>query len=106
MIRTSANSAVAGERAGQPAEQHARQDGRAGPCDDRAQGCGSAEACRYRCFIPLDAPPAFWPEQFPGWRFRDLRQTILHVIAETACHAGDLDAVPGLIDSRTWLILG
>jgi hypothetical protein len=30
---------------------------------------------------------------------------MLHVITETACHAGHLDAVRELIDGRTWLIL-
>ena len=29
----------------------------------------------------------------------------LHVIAETACHAGHLDAVRELIDGRTWVTL-
>jgi hypothetical protein len=55
---------------------------------------------------PLDAAPAWWPEDlFPGGTCLDLRETILHVIAETACHAGHLDAVRELIDGRTWLTL-
>lgn len=55
---------------------------------------------------PLDAVPAWWPaELFGSWRLHDLREIILHVIAETACHAGHLDAVRELIDGRTWLIL-
>jgi hypothetical protein len=55
---------------------------------------------------PLDARPAWWPEEiFPGHPARGLRDTILHVITETACHAGHLDAVRELIDGRTWLIL-
>jgi len=55
---------------------------------------------------PLDAAPAWWPEeQFGGWRLHDLRQIVLHVIVETACHAGHLDAVRELIDGHTWLIL-
>jgi uncharacterized damage-inducible protein DinB len=55
---------------------------------------------------PLDAPPAWWPEDmWPGWRLDDLREIILHVITETACHAGHLDAVRELIDGQTWLIL-
>ena len=54
----------------------------------------------------LDAPPAWWPEGlFGAWRLHDLREAILHVIAETACHAGHLDAVRELIDGRTWLVL-
>jgi hypothetical protein len=53
---------------------------------------------------PLDAPPARWPtELWPNWRLRDLREVILHVITETACHAGHLDAVRELIDGRTWM---
>jgi uncharacterized damage-inducible protein DinB len=54
---------------------------------------------------PLDAAPAWWPEFFGSWRLRDLREILLHVITETACHAGHLDAVRELIDGRTWLIL-
>ncbi|HLI42104.1 MAG TPA: DinB family protein [Streptosporangiaceae bacterium] len=53
-----------------------------------------------------DAAPAWWPEEiFPGLPPRALRNTILHVITETACHAGHLDAVRELIDGRTWLTL-
>jgi len=29
----------------------------------------------------------------------------LHVITETACHAGHLDAARELIDGRRWLVL-
>ena len=54
---------------------------------------------------PLDTAPARWPDAWGNWRFDDLRQTILHVITETACHAGHLDAVRELIDGRTWLVL-
>jgi Protein of unknown function (DUF664) len=54
----------------------------------------------------LDAAPAWWPaELFGSWRMDDLREIILHVMTETACHAGHLDAVRELIDGRTWLIL-
>jgi Protein of unknown function (DUF664) len=35
----------------------------------------------------------------------DLHAIILHVITETATHAGHLNAVRELIDGRTWLIL-
>jgi hypothetical protein len=56
---------------------------------------------------PLDAMPKWWPSgDFPGWPARPLRGLILHVITETACHAGHLDAARELIDGRTWLILG
>ena len=53
-----------------------------------------------------DAVPAWWPSEiFPGSSPELLRDTVLHVITETACHAGHLDAVRELIDGRTWLIL-
>ena len=52
----------------------------------------------------LDAPPAIWPvEMWPNWRLPDFRAVMLHVITETACHAGHLDAVRELIDGRQWL---
>jgi hypothetical protein len=55
---------------------------------------------------PLDSGPASWPEEiFPNWRLTDLREAIVHVITETACHAGHLDAVRELIDGRSWLVL-
>jgi uncharacterized damage-inducible protein DinB len=54
---------------------------------------------------PMDTAPARWPDEWPDWRFGDLRETILHVITETACHAGHLDAARELIDGRTWLVL-
>ncbi len=54
----------------------------------------------------LDAVPAWWPEElFGGWRLDSVRQVVLHVITETAVHAGHLDAVRELIDGRTWLVL-
>lgn len=54
----------------------------------------------------LDAGPAWWPDElFGDLPRRALRATILHVITETACHAGHLDAARELIDGRTWLVL-
>jgi hypothetical protein len=56
---------------------------------------------------PLDAPPASWPvEVWPDWRYEDLCEVLVHVITETACHAGHLDAARELIDGRQWLVLG
>jgi len=52
--------------------------------------------------LSLDAPPARWPDYF-SWRLRDVRAIILHVITETAVHAGHLDAARELLDGRTWL---
>jgi hypothetical protein len=55
---------------------------------------------------PLDAAPAWWPgDLFGDFRLHDLRQVMLHVMTETACHAGHLDAARELIDGRRWLIL-
>jgi Protein of unknown function (DUF664) len=55
---------------------------------------------------PLDAAPAWWPEEvFGDWRLDNLREVILHVLTETAVHAGHVDAARELIDGRTWLVL-
>jgi uncharacterized damage-inducible protein DinB len=53
--------------------------------------------------LDLDAPPARWPEYFDTWRLNDVREIILHVITETAVHAGHLDAARELLDGRTWM---
>jgi hypothetical protein len=55
---------------------------------------------------PLNAEPAWWPGDPVGDRgAHTLQKIILHVIAETASHAGHLDAVRELIDGRKWLVL-
>ncbi len=54
---------------------------------------------------PLKAAPRHWADHFGDWRLPDLRAILLHVIVETACHAGHLDAARELIDGKTWLIL-
>lgn len=54
---------------------------------------------------PLDTPPELWPEEWSGWRLASLREVLLHVITETACHAGHLDAARELIDGRQWVVL-
>ena len=54
----------------------------------------------------LDAPPSWWPEAlFGSWRLHSLREVLLHVLTETATHAGHLDAARELIDGRQWLVL-
>ncbi len=54
----------------------------------------------------MEAPPAWWPDFFPpGFHLDSLRQVLLHVIAETACHAGHLDAARELIDGSQWMVL-
>jgi uncharacterized damage-inducible protein DinB len=52
--------------------------------------------------LSLDAPPARWPDFYEDWRLQDVREVILHVITETAIHAGHLDAARELLDGRTW----
>ncbi len=55
---------------------------------------------------PLDARPTWWPEDlFADLPRRDLRGTVLHVLTETATHAGHLDAARELLDGRQWLVL-
>jgi hypothetical protein len=54
----------------------------------------------------LSERPSWWPEElFGGSPPEDLREVVLHVLTETATHAGHLDAVRELIDGRTWLVL-
>lgn len=67
-----------------------------------------AETARSNAIITstsLDAPPAWWPEWWPDWRMDNLRRVILHVLVETANHAGHLDAARELIDGTQWLVL-
>lgn len=54
----------------------------------------------------LDAAPAWWPEElFGDFRLHSVRDVVLHVLTETATHAGHLDAARELIDGRTWLVV-
>ena len=54
---------------------------------------------------PIDAMPKWWPDFFTDFPPRPLRRTILHVIAETATHAGHLDAARELMDGSQWVVL-
>jgi Protein of unknown function (DUF664) len=54
---------------------------------------------------PPDAKPAWWPDFFGDFRLDDLRDVMLHVITETANHAGHADVVRELIDGRRWMVL-
>ncbi len=57
--------------------------------------------------VDLDASPAWWPEDlFGDWRLDTVREVVLHVLVETAAHAGHLDAARELIDGRQWRVLG
>jgi uncharacterized damage-inducible protein DinB len=56
---------------------------------------------------PLDMAPR---QPDPLWKkwgldFPDLRFIMLHMITETACHAGHLDAARELLDGRQWIVL-
>lgn len=53
----------------------------------------------------LDASPVWWPDFFGSWRLDSVREIILHVITETAAHAGHVDAVRELIDGKQHLVL-
>jgi hypothetical protein len=53
----------------------------------------------------LDDPPAWWPDFFGDFRLDTVREVLLHVITETATHAGHLDAARELIDGRQWMVL-
>ena len=56
--------------------------------------------------MDLDGEPARWPaEVFVDLPVRDVRQTVLAVLVETACHAGHLDAVRELLDGHQDLVL-
>lgn len=53
-----------------------------------------------------DSPPAWWPgDLFGDFRLHTLREIVLHVMTETACHTGHLDAARELIDRRQWRVL-
>ncbi|QDP98547.1 DinB family protein [Microlunatus elymi] len=61
----------------------------------------------YIAGLDLDAPPAqpedWWAEA--GLSFPNLRAVLLHVIVETATHAGHLDAVRELLDRKQYIVL-
>ncbi|MFI5756211.1 DinB family protein [Streptomyces sp. NPDC051569] len=53
-----------------------------------------------------DAALAWWPHHLFGEpHLHTLRDVLLHVITETACHAGHLDAARELLDGRRWMVL-
>jgi uncharacterized damage-inducible protein DinB len=54
----------------------------------------------------VEAKPAWWSDDlFGDWHLENVRDVLLHVIVETACHAGHLDAARELIDGRQWIVL-
>jgi hypothetical protein len=52
---------------------------------------------------PPHRPEDWWTDA--GLSFPDLRAVLVHVIVETATHAGQLDAVRELIDGKQYLVL-
>jgi hypothetical protein len=54
---------------------------------------------------PLDAAPAQRDQWWGEWQVPSVRFVLLHVLAETACHAGHIDAARELIDGRQWVVL-
>jgi len=65
------------------------------------------EIARSDAIIEVTSPEAV-PRQREEWwgqsTFVDFRTIMLHVIAETACHAGHLDAVRELLDGRQRIV--
>ncbi len=59
-----------------------------------------------RSAAPSDAPRQRDP-QWDEWGvdFPTVRFIMLHMITETACHAGHLDAARELLDGKQWLVL-
>jgi uncharacterized damage-inducible protein DinB len=53
----------------------------------------------------LDAAPAQRDSWWGTWDVPDVRFILLHVITETAAHAGHADAVRELIDGRQYIVL-
>jgi uncharacterized damage-inducible protein DinB len=50
-----------------------------------------------------EQPDPIWDEW--GMSFPNLRSVMMHVITETAVHAGHLDAVREIIDGKQWVVL-
>jgi uncharacterized damage-inducible protein DinB len=68
-----------------------------------ADECRLANAVIER--LQLDAEPAWWFEGAGDAPHSSLRQVLMHVIVETATHAGHLDIVRELVDGGQRLVL-
>ena len=93
-----------------PAEPNAEWQLAPGESADDVFGLYRDEIARSNAVIAataLDAPPRQPDPRWQAWGmdFPDLRYIVLHVIKETACHTGHLDAVRELIDGRQWIVL-
>lgn len=67
-----------------------------------ADECALATAAVDR--LPLDAGPVWWFDS-GGPPYSSLREVLLHVIVETATHAGHLDVCRELVDGGQRLVL-
>lgn len=66
--------------------------------------CGRSDAVL--AGIDLAAPVAWWPDGlFGDWRPATGTEVLVHLLVETATHAGHADAVRELIDGRQHLVL-
>jgi len=79
------------------------------PADD-VVGLYRGEIARANAVIDatgVDDPPRQSDPRWDEWQldFPSLRVIMLHVITETACHAGHLDAVRELLDGRQWIVM-
>jgi len=82
---------------------------------DVAPGGGLAAVDRYREECALSDlviaahgssdEPAAWPDLFGTWRLSNLYEIMLHVVTETACHAGHMDIVRENVDGTQRTVL-
>jgi uncharacterized damage-inducible protein DinB len=80
-----------------------------------APGEGLAIVTRYRdeCALADEViaahaasdEPAAWPDFFGSWRLSNLYEIMLHVVTETAQHAGHLDIVREMIDGTQYMVI-
>ncbi|MEJ5913434.1 mycothiol transferase [Pseudokineococcus sp. 1T1Z-3] len=99
---------VAGERLPMPTDEEVWQVPGSVTADDVVQAYRAAAALgdEVVAAAALDARPARWAlEAFPGTPDRALRATVLHVVTETAAHAGHLDVVRELLDGHQHLVV-
>jgi hypothetical protein len=67
------------------------------------QECAAADAVIER--LPLDAPAAVWRDEWGPLHVESLLDVIVHVLKETATHAGHLDVARELLDGHLHLVL-
>lgn len=80
-----------------------------------APGGGLAVVARYReeCALADEViaahaasdEPVNWPDRFLPWRLSNLYEIMLHVVTETACHAGHLDIIRETIDKTQYSVV-